>query len=513
MKKRLLALLLSSVMAVALLAGCGNNSAGNTGGAKSTSGAKNEEPTKAADKGTESGKLPTIKMMVVCGSIPTETKDIAAKLSEITSKKIGCNVDLVPIEIGNLTTQLNLLLSGGDDSLDVYMTGIGIPYSTVVNNGQALDMAELMKPYADEMKAALGENVYNAGYTNGKLYGIGHLLDQASTTLFNLRADIASKYGYKNGDKITLDQLTDMFAKIRKDYPDTPIIGPMNGSINFSDSRVDKLDNNLGVLANYGQDDKVIDYYESKQYEELTGYFKKWKDMGCYMPDLLNVTDAPVDYIPAGKAFGCWAGHFSAKMNGLWSTQNFGVEMASLQVFDDAVAVTPWAYECINPATKSPEQSAGLIYLLATDPDVENLLINGIEGVDYQRADDGSATYVKGKDVSSTGWCMGYSWANMNSTLSLPFNYPADYFDQLKAANKNAKQSKAFGCQFDLTSVSDEVSACTNVVNQYANSLAAGAADNYDSTLDQFQQALKDAGIDKIIAAKQEQLDTFLANK
>lgn len=509
MKKRLLAMLLSSVIAVTLLAGCGNSSSESTGGAGS--GGTSE----AADTGSESGDLPTITMMVVCGSIPTETEDIAAKLSEITSKKIGCNVELIPIEIGNLTTQLNLLLSGGDNTLDVYMAmnGLGVAYSTVVNNGQALDMAELMKPYAEEMKAALGENVYNSGYVNGKLYGIGRLLDQASVTVFNLRADIASKYGYKNGDKITLDELTDMFSKIRTEYPDTPIIGPMNGSINFGDTRVDQLGNNLGVLANYGQDDQVIDYYESKEYEELTGYFEKWKEMGAYMPDLLNVTDAPVDYIPAGKAFGCWAGHFSAEMNGIWSTQNFGVEMASLQVFDDAVAVTPGAYECINPATKYPEQSAGLIHLLATDPDVENLLVNGIEGVDYQLADDGSAKYVDGKDVSSTGWCMGYSWANLNSTLSVPFNYPADYFDQLKAANENAKQSKAFGCQFDLTSVSDEVSACTNVVNQYANALAAGAVDDYAAALDEFRQALKDAGIDKIVAAKQDQLDAYIANK
>jgi ABC-type sugar transport system, periplasmic component len=516
MKKRLIAMTLSLVMVAGLLAGCGNKSAKSTeNGSEASDTNKTTATATEAAAATEApkGDLPTVKMMVVCGSIPTETKDISAKISEITSKKIGCNVELVPIEIGNVGTQLNLLLSGGDDSLDVYMTGINLQYNTVINNGQALDMTELMKPYEEEMKKALGENVYNAGFIGGKLYGVGHLLDQASTTVFNLKADIAAKYGYKNGDKVTLDQLTDIFAKIRKDYPDTPIIGPMNGSINFGDTRVDKLGNNLGVLANYGQDVKVVDYYESKEYTEMLGYFKKWKEMGCFMPDLLNVTDAPVDYIPAGKAFGCWAGHFDAKMNGIWSTQNFGVEMASLQVFDNAVAVTPWAYESINPASKNPKEAAGLIYLLSTDADVENLLINGMEGVDYKLLEDGSATYVDGKDVSSTGWCMGYSWANVNSTISVPFNYPSNYYDLLMSANKNAKQSKAFGCQFDLTSVSDEVSACTNVVNQYEKALAAGAVDDYASTVSEFQKALKDAGIDKIIAAKQEQLDAFLANK
>lgn len=268
--------------------------------------------------------------------------------------------------------------------------------------------------------------------------------------------------------------------------------------------------NKLGVLGNAGQDDTVINYYESEYYTELVSYFKKWKEMGVYMPDLLNSTEAPVDYIPAGKCFGCFAGHFSAEMNGIWSSSNFGVDCASLQIYEDTVAVTPGAYGCINPATKSPEQAAGLLYLLSTDADVENLLINGIEGQHYQVLDDGSATYLEGQDITSVGWCLGYSWANQNSTLSIPFDYPADYFDQLLAANASAKQSKAFGCQFDLTGVSDAVSACTNVVNQYANPLAAGSVEDFDATLQKFQEDLKAAGIDEIIAARQEQLNAFL---
>ena len=359
---------------------------------------------------------------------------------------------------------------------------------------------------------SLGENVYESGRINGKLYGIGRLLDQASVPCFTIRGDIAQEFGYKNGDKINLEKLTKLFQDVHDKYPDTPIIGPNNGSPNIGDSRVDSLGdgNKLGVLGNMGQDETVINYYESEYYTELVSYFKQWKEMGVYMPDLLNSTEAPVDFIPTGKCFGCFAGHFSAEMNGIWSTSNFGVDCASLQIYDDTVAVTPGAYGCINPATKNPEMAAGLLHLLSTNADVENLLINGIEGQHYQVLDDGSATYLEGQDITSVGWCLGYSWANQNSTLSIPFDYPADYFDQLLAANAAAKQSKAFGCQFDLTGVSDAVSACTNVVNQYANPLAAGSVEDFDATLKKFQEDLKAAGIDEIIAARQEQLDAFL---
>lgn len=517
MAKKITAVLLALCLIVTVFAACG----GNEGGSSSQAGGSSSEASSSGGEssGAESseanentGDVPTISLMVTCGTTPADTADVEAALSEITREKIGCNVELITIEIGNASQQMNLLLAGGDDTLDVFYAGIGTSFVNVASQGQAMELDSLMEPYAEEMKKALGENVYESGRINGKLYGIGRLLDQASVPCFTIRGDIAQEFGYKNGDKINLEKLTKLFQDVHDKYPDTPIIGPNNGSPNIGDSRVDSLGdgNKLGVLGNMGQDETVINYYESEYYTELVSYFKQWKEMGVYMPDLLNSTEAPVDFIPTGKCFGCFAGHFSAEMNGIWSTSNFGVDCASLQIYDDTVAVTPGAYGCINPATKNPEMAAGLLHLLSTNADVENLLINGIEGQHYQVLDDGSATYLEGQDITSVGWCLGYSWANQNSTLSIPFDYPADYFDQLLAANAAAKQSKAFGCQFDLTGVSDAVSACTNVVNQYANPLAAGSVEDFDATLQKFQEDLKAAGIDEIIAARQEQLNAFL---
>ena len=469
-------------------------------------------PSFASGKTDKSG-IPTVSLMIICGSVPADANMVAEKLSEVTREKIGCNVEFICTEIGNAATQTNLLLSGGDDSLDIYPAGwMTQAYQTVVNNGQALVLNDLMTPYLGKIKATMGDQVVEAGRINGNLYGLACLLDQASTAVFNLRADIAAQFGYKNGDKVNLDELTELFKKVRAAYPNTPIIGPMNGGPNISDSRVDQLSNNLGVLTNYGQTTTVSDF-ESPEYMDLTSHIKQWKKMGAYIPDLLNITDAPSDYIPSGKAFGCFASHFSAKLNGIWASQNYGVKMASLQIYDDAVAITPWGYYCINPNSKHPKEAAGFLYLMATDPDVVNLLVNGIKDVHYQILDDGTAAYMNGKNVSSTGWCMGYSWTALNSTLSTPFMYPADYYKQLLAANKNAKRSKAFGCQFDLTSVSDEVSACTNVVNQYQNPIYAGAVDDVDTAVADFQKALKRAGIDKIIAVKQAQLNAYLSAK
>lgn len=75
--------------------------------------------------------------------------------------------------------------------------------------------------------------------------------------------------------------------------------------------------------------------------------------------------------------------------------------------------------------------------------------------------------------------------------------------------NKSARKSIAMGFTFDNTSVVNEVTACTNVLKQYAYGLEVGAVD-IEKVLPEFQKALKDAGIEKIIAEKQKQLDEWL---
>lgn len=367
--KKLFAILLALTLAMTCFAACGSNggdssaAGGSSAAEDSTSSSVEEDETSAGDS-----ELPTISLMIVCGTTPPDADAVAAELSKITSEKIGCNVEFVTFEVGNSKQQIQLLLSGGDDTLDVYWAdggGTSVNFVSAAENGQAMPLEEVMEPYADGMKEALGEEVYNAGIVNGVQYGVGRLLDQASVTVFNLRADVAEACGYQNGDVLSgLDELTELFAQVREKYPDIPIIGPMNGAINWGDTRVDNLGdaNMLGVLDNYGQDETVTNYYESEKYQERLDYVKQWMEMGCYMTDLMNVTEAPADLIPAERALGCFAGHFSAEMNGIWSSQNFGVDMASLQIYgEEAVAVTPGAYYCINPNTKNADLCAALL--------------------------------------------------------------------------------------------------------------------------------------------------------
>ena len=66
------------------------------------------------------------------------------------------------------------------------------------------------------------------------------------------------------------------------------------------------------------------------------------------------------------------------------------------------------------------------------------------------------------------------------------------------------------GFTFDPANVTDEITACTNVVSQYYNTIVLGLEDT-ETLLAQFREELHNAGIDTIIAEKQAQLDAWAA--
>ena len=66
----------------------------------------------------------------------------------------------------------------------------------------------------------------------------------------------------------------------------------------------------------------------------------------------------------------------------------------------------------------------------------------------------------------------------------------------------------AMGFVWDYTTVKTEYTAVSNVNEKYLYAITDGVMD-YDTYIDEYVQALKDAGIDKIIAEKQAQLDAW----
>lgn len=174
--------------------------------------------------------------------------------------------------------------------------------------------------------------------------------------------------------------------------------------------------------------------------------------------------------------------------------------------------VTQYMYH-ISTFCEEPEAAMRVLNVLYTDPDAANLIANGVEGMHYQYDENGRMAYLEGKDISNSGWTSQSMPLFPNSTLCPLWDFQQETTRELmEQANEEALKSLALGFSFDSTEVADQITACANVISQYYLPLMYAEVD-IDETLPVFQQALRDAGIDDIIQAKQEQLDAWLASK
>ena len=89
---------------------------------------------------------------------------------------------------------------------------------------------------------------------------------------------------------------------------------------------------------------------------------------------------------------------------------------------------------------------------------------------------------------------------------------PVNIWDIYAEYNANTAKSQAFGFMFNSVPVETEIAQLNSVYEQYYKDVAFGVID-IDQGIADFNKALYDAGLQKVIDEKQRQLDEWLASK
>lgn len=150
-----------------------------------------------------------------------------------------------------------------------------------------------------------------------------------------------------------------------------------------------------------------------------------------------------------------------------------------------------------------------------TNPDVANLLIYGIEGKYYEVVDEENdlIDYPEGVTSDSLGWTIT-AWHFPNELIAHKWvTDGAGIWDETRAFNEACHPSQAKGFVWDSSNVTNEIVACTTVKNKYKKGLDCGDVDP-DTVWDEMKAEYEEAGIQKILDEKQNQLNAWLeANK
>lgn len=519
--KKLLALLLVLCMAVSVVAcSSGTTTSSETSSQASTDSSVSSETTESTSTEENLREENLVTLNVVTMASGKESADIAlveAAMNEILEEKFNINVKLTFLPFSTYAEQTTLMLSSGQDAdlLPVYM----IPLPTCANAGQIIPLDELLDKYGAGIKEQIGDYV-ECGRVGDSIYGIATGRDLASTQGFAMRKDLADKYEIDYENIKSLEELKEALVKVKEGEENVWPVAVSAGE-NIRNWGWDPLGDdivNLGVLADMAQNTEVVNLYETEQYKNLVTTMYEWMQEGLIQADAVNTTETSSSLLQAGTAFG----YFTNLKPGYAAenTASLGIEIVVSEIIPalastNNVSRATWT---ISSGCKNPEAAMKLMNEMYTNPDLANLYMYGIEGTHYQVVEAGAASngesiidYAEGLDATTSGYRKSGTWLTPNQFIGHVWNGSTpDYWDVTREFNNTATMSKAFGFTYDSANVNNEVTACTNVVSKYNKALLCGALEP-EETLAKFNQELKDAGIDNIIAEKQVQLDEWLA--
>lgn len=298
---------------------------------------------------------------------------------------------------------------------------------------------------------------------------------------FLARQDLLDALSLQTDGIRTLSQLHALLLQVKKAVPDVVPVVPDYGRMNLSLGE-DPLDDQLGVLLR-GGGTTVQNLYASAGYAALCQEMYRWRQEGLILQNACLRSEPAVDLMRVCRGLGFFC-RLNADTLGCYS-RAYGEALTAIPISgtiqNSSGLPDGWGLP-VQPSKK--EEALAFLELLCTEPEVSQLFLYGEEeDQDTTRAD---------------------RWCNANCVLAAG----AAATGQLPDPGE-VRVSPAYGFSVNASECISEIDSCSAAVRCYHHALLSGCLEP-NEVLPLFLGELEAAGIEKVIAAKQQRLDNWL---
>ncbi|WP_162463192.1 ABC transporter substrate-binding protein [Paenibacillus psychroresistens] len=458
-------------------------------------------------------QAPTHLVMVFPSSaLPKDLELVEAEINQYLLKKMNATLEIRPTHLGVWWDKISLMFTS-NEPFDLLFTAGWLELGQEVAKEQIIPLDDLLEQYGQDITKVLDPAIVQGGKLDGKIYGVVTNKEFAATKGIVMRKDLIAKYQFNLSNIHELKDLAPILQTIKLNEPG---IIPLQArsdrtplTLLMQYGKYDMLGDGPGVLDRNSRDLKVINMYETPQYKEYAELMHKWNQAGYINRDAATTNDNEFYAVKAGKAF-AYAESLKPGIE-VQVSRDTGVPMTAVELTKPftTTADTTSAMFSIPRTSKKPEEAMKFLNLLYTDEYLLNLLNWGIEGKHYIKSADNRIQYPAGVDASNVGYNINASWMFGNQLNSYIWsNEDPDIWEKYKQFNDQADKSPALGFVFYNDKVKNEIAACLDVDKEFGPALNTGELDP-DIILPKYLEKLKLAGIDRIIAEKQRQLNEW----
>lgn len=440
------------------------------------------------------------------GIEPDGFEEINKKLNERLAAQTGDTVEFTFLDWERIYDIKSLLHASGKN-IDLIFSASWYSYVDDANAGYYYPLDNDIDKLAPKTKAALGSSILKAARVDDGLFALpvpGQTSAYSSGLVF--RKDLVDKYKIDLSKIKKLDDVEPVLKLIKSKQPEIiPLVNLSTGSPFFDLAGLQSVGQNdliPGALSNDSKENKIYNEYTASG---TMGFFKtlyRFKKAG-YLKSYSNQ-----DSVELFAKLTSYANPLMSEYDGSygWTFVNIGKP-----VLDQSDATSNM--NSVWAASKYPQRALSMMEYIYNDAVSSNLIRFGIEGKHYVKVSGNVVDAPAGANAGDSYKLQSPYWALGNRYLDFTWkNEDPNKYNKLKEYNKSASESRTMGFIFDESPILDEKSSCNEEIKKYMEKLMTGEYDpvKYLPTLN---AALEKAGVNKVIAEKQKQFDTWTADQ
>ncbi|BBH21509.1 ABC transporter substrate-binding protein [Paenibacillus baekrokdamisoli] len=511
-KKKGIQLGLTVLMSMSLiLSACGGGSNQTEKGSTSKEG--NGNTAASGNTGKETGsKLDPVELTWYYPQWSTQpdTKSVEEAINKITSEKLNVKIKLMPTDGGSYEQKLNTMVAANED-FDIAWTSFWMfNYAQNARRGAFAQIDDLLKKDAPELKKSMPDLVWDALKVDGKTYAILNYQTITNKEGFLIQKRFADKYSLDTSKIKSIKDIEPFLVKIKENEPDIiPFAMTRGGNFENMKTTYNNLEfiSNEAIVGIYRGDSttKVVDVIQTPEYKEYLDLMNSWYKKGLINKDAPTVK-ALDDRKKAGQLAVTFHNVLKPGREVEEKNASGGQDIIIVPTSEPFVGTNTiiQSMQAISKTSKNPERALMFLNLLNTDKELLNLVCYGIEGKHYTRL---TADTIK--LTENSGYNPNQTWVFGNGFLAdMQEGQNQEVRDLTLKENSEAKSSPILGFTFDPEPVQSEIANIQAVNDEYGPPLNTGAASS-DQKLAQYIEQRKKAGIEKVVAEVQKQLDAW----
>lgn len=484
MLKKMLVVVMLFVLCISTLAGCGANNSNEDG-------------------------VTEVSWYLMGIKADSSFDTVWEEVNKLMVERYGIKINFVMTDAGSLGQKIQMM-NASQEAYDLVLTTHSInPFSTNVANGSLLDLTDLLPKYAPKLYESLSDAEIASVSVDGRMYAVPNWQMQSYATGLWFPEEYLTQSGFSLDDFNKLEDLEPYLKKMTEINPklDKNDINWNNSMTYYGMTPIIQDKNPAVVYYNKEGKPKVINQYESPEFMEYAKLVHSWVEKG-YMT---KVHDQAIDTyynaeVKRGAVGVCRYMPATARNNARVYKYPFVTKQLS-----DAVITNQGiqaAMTGIGTFSKNPEAAVKVLEIMYTDKEILNMVLHGIEGVNYDKVGE---NLIHKKDDNTYGISYWQISSAINSYLSDDFD--PQQWEQEKAIDAEAKASPIIGFSPDTDSILGALGNCDTVIKEKYDSINRGLVDP-EKAIPELNKALKQAGVDKVIAELQRQIDEWWeANK